>query len=80
MNIQRAGRTAGRWPKYRLIVDGVDIGLVERTLVSGGDRMAPRERYNVWRIQGTTLQTQEEAEQKLIARAIRFGYLRSVQP
>ena len=37
MNIKRDGKTTGRFPKYRLIVDGVDLGQVNRKISKGKD-------------------------------------------
>ena len=73
--IERIGNTTGRWVKYNLIVDGVDVGEVKRSLAGGGDRMQPGIRYDVWRIHGRAVCTQEEAERVLIERAVRFGNL-----
>lgn len=76
MKIERVGKTAGRWVKYSLIVDDVDIGTVKRTLASGGDRMTPTERRDGWQIHGLITTTQYAAEQELIKRAIRFGKIK----
>jgi len=73
--IERKGRTTGRWPRYRLIVDGTDIGSVKRTIQRGCDRLAGDPVYDGWEIQGVVLGTKEEAERTLIARAVRFGYI-----
>ncbi len=70
-------KATGRWPAYSLIVDGVDIGLVQRSISVGCDRMLglKQQRYDCWKIHGTLAETQKEAEQILITRALRFGHL-----
>lgn len=79
MNIKRDGKTTGRFPKYRLIVDGVDLGQVNRKISKGKDGNAGRSQpsYDVWAIKGTECTTQDEAEKLLIERSIRFGYIES---
>lgn len=74
-HIQRVGKVTGRWPRYRLIVDGVDVGEVRRTTATGSDRLTPHVRYDGWRIAGVVAESQGEAETQLINRAIRFGHL-----
>ena len=73
--IERVGCTTGRWPKYRLVVDGVDVGQVRRVLDPSCDRLAPRARWDAWEIPSRVLPTQAEAEDMLIKRAVRFGHL-----
>lgn len=75
MKIERIGITGGRWPRYMLVVDGVNIGTVRRTTAGSSDRMSPHARYDAWRIHGMELETREAAERELIARAVRFGHL-----
>jgi len=75
MKIDRIGKTAGRWPKYQLIVDGVDVGSVRRTNSYGCDRLAGASRYDGWAIHGTVCDTRDSAESKLIERAVRFGLI-----
>jgi len=73
MNITRIGKTTGRWPRYTLVVDGVEIGTVRRTTQGSGDRMTPEVRYDGWHVGGVVKATQADAENELIARARRFG-------
>lgn len=75
LNIERQGVTTGRWPSYLLVVNGVSLGRVKRTMSGGGDRMTPHARYDVWKIHGLESATREEAEAHLIQRARRFGQL-----
>jgi len=76
--IRRDGRTTGRWPRYRLIVDGVDVGEIRRTVSMGRDGLAGRRqpRADAWAISGTECASRDEAESRLIERAVGFGYLR----
>ena len=74
MKIDRIGKTAGRWPNYQLIVNGVDLGTVRRTVSSGYDLMGSS-RYDGWAIHGTVCDTRDSAESKLIERAVRFGLI-----
>jgi hypothetical protein len=76
-NVERKGLTTGRFPNYRLVVDGVDLGMVKRKTVKGRDRALGRSQpsYDVWAIHGTELPTQAAAEAKLIERAKNFGTL-----
>ena len=74
--IERKGVLSGRWIKYNLIVDGTNLGEVEKTIVGGGDRLRPHTRYVGWRIKGFVAETQQQAEKTLIERSIRFGYLK----
>lgn len=74
-NIARVGTTTGRWPRYRFIVDGVDVGEIRRTVTGGGDRMSPTERVDGWRIRGTVCATRVGAEVILVERALTFGKL-----
>jgi hypothetical protein len=76
--VTRQGKTEGRFPNYRLIVDGVDLGAVKRKVVKGKDGNVGRNQpaYDVWAIHGTECPTQTEAEAKLIERATRFGYIK----
>lgn len=78
MNIERIGRTRGRFAHYRLSINGYDMGVVKRKVVKGRDGNAGRHQpaYDVWAIYGTECMTQEEAEQTLIRRARQFGYIR----
>ena len=75
IEIERVGKTTGRWQSYNLIVNGVDVGSVKRGMSAGGDRMTPTVRYDVWKISGTMCDSQGSAERQLIERAIRFGQL-----
>jgi len=77
MNIERDGKTTGRFPKYQLIVDGVDVGQVKRKVTKGRDGNLGRSQpsYDVWGIKGTECSTQEEAEKLLTERAVSFGYI-----
>jgi hypothetical protein len=77
LDVQRVGSLTGRWPSYRLIVNGVDVGEVKRVISYGRDGLRGRRqpRYDSWAIRGTHVETREEAEKKLIERALRFGYL-----
>lgn len=77
ITIERLGKTTGRWPKYRLVVNGVDLGQVQRVPMGGGNSASSgyEERHDVWRIHGIACSTQEDAEQHLIKRGIRFGHL-----
>lgn len=75
MNIERIGKTTGRWPKYQLIVNGVDIGQVRRTVSTGCDNLAGGSRYDGWAIHGMVCASRESAEQHLIERARRFGHI-----
>ena len=77
MNIERDGKTTGRFPKYQLIVDGVDVGQVTRKVTKGRDGNFGRSQpsYDVWAIKGTECPTQEDAEKLLTERAVRFGYI-----
>lgn len=75
MNIERVGKTTGRWPNYQLVVNGIDLGTVRRTVQAGGDRMSPDTRYDGWHIHGRVLNTQEAAEAALIERGQRFGHI-----
>ena len=77
MNIERNGKITGRFPKYRLMIDGVDVGQVTRKLTKGRDGNCGRSQtsYDVWAIKGTECFTQEEAEKLLTERAVRFGYI-----
>jgi hypothetical protein len=76
--MERIGQITGRFPKYNLIVDGVDVGQIRRKLVKGKDGLFSRGQpsYDVWAIHGTELSNQAEAEAKLIERAKRFGYIK----
>lgn len=76
MTIERKGIVSGRWPTYTLIVNGVEIGEVKRTLTKGGGDKFARRTYDGWQIHGAVLHTREEAEKALIVRAIRFGKMR----
>ena len=78
MVIERIGKTTGRWPKYELIVDGVGVGQVSRSLGVGCDRMLGRaqQKWDGWRISGLVVETRDEAEQELIRRAVRFGHIK----
>lgn len=76
MIIERIGRTTGRWPKYDLVVDGVNLGSIERTIVKGGGRRVDAMTYDAWRIPGTTVTSRERAEQELINRGLHFGKLK----
>lgn len=69
--IERDGKTDGRHARYRLIVDGVDLGEVKRKTT----RSPGRSFHDTWAIRGTECATQERAEALLIERAERFGYL-----
>ena len=85
MNIKRTGTTGGRWPRYNLIVNGVDVGSLRRYSAMTG-----------WRIHGAVcasrpdfrgavqhpvlprdlrLDDREAAEQMLIKLAVRAGLL-----
>ena len=75
MVIERIGCTTGRWPRYRLIVDGVDVGEVRRVNAQGCDRLAGNSRFSGWKIAGVVCATQEDAEKELVALAKRFGYI-----
>jgi hypothetical protein len=81
MMIERIGKTTGRWQRYNLVVDGVDVGQVRRTVTVGRDGLAGRQqpRYDSWKIHGTACDSQEGAERTLIERARRFGHLPPVQ-
>ncbi len=77
--IDRRGTTTGRWPNYRLIVDGVDLGSVRRTIASGGGTSrGDIITRDAWEVQGWKLPTQAEAEAKLIERGITFGKIPSL--
>ena len=76
MQIERIGRTDGRWPLYRLVVDGVDLGEVRRGFGCGYDALAGCSRYDGWHIAGTVCATRADAEARLIERGIRFGYIK----
>ena len=73
--IERQGKTTGRWQRYNLIVDGVDVGLVRRTISVGCDRLAGPTRMDGWDAGMKISMTQADAEAHLITRAIRFGHL-----
>lgn len=75
MIIERIGKTTGRWPKYELIVDGVNLGFIRRTISVGRDGLLGRNqsRWDGWAISGLVTETREKAEEELIRRAIRFG-------
>jgi hypothetical protein len=76
MNIERIGNVNGRWAKYNLIVDGVDIGSVQRTFCIGHDALNKTQlRVDGWKIHGVKCDTREDAEAQLIARAQRFGHI-----
>jgi len=77
-HVDRKGVLWGRWPRYRLVVDGVDLGEIRRTVSVGRDGLTGRRqaRADAWAIHGTECTSQFEAEQRLIERALRFGYLR----
>lgn len=77
--IDRVGVTTGRWPKYRLVVDGVDLGQVRRVIAIGRDGLMGRSqpRGDGWEISGVICMTREDAEKSLIERAVRFGYLKA---
>ena len=75
--IERIGKTTGRWPKYELIVDSVNLGWVKRTIEQGCDRLAGNQRYDGWAIDGLVKSTREEAEQELIDRHVRWGQLKA---
>ena len=66
LRIEREGATEGRWPKYRFIVEGWDLGLVERTISQGTDRLAGNSRFDSWRAGGRLSTTREGAELHLI--------------
>ena len=70
--IERIGKTTGRSPTYRLIVDGVELGQITRCLSAIGANYS-HSRSDGWRISGLELESKEAAEQELIRRAIRFG-------
>jgi hypothetical protein len=76
--IQRVGTLTGRFADYRLVVDGVDLGRINRKVTKGVDLMRGRKMpaYDVWAIQGTECSTQEDAEKRLIDRSISFGYIK----
>lgn len=78
MKTERIGKTTGRWQKYSLIVDGIDLGQVRRVISFGRDGLlgCKQPRYDSWAIHGTHCATQERAESLLIERAIRFGHLK----
>jgi hypothetical protein len=75
MTIERIGTTAGRFARYRLIVNGHDLGTVRRKVVKGKDGNAGRRQpaYDVWAIHGTECATQAQAEATMIRRAATFG-------
>ena len=72
--IIRVGKVGGRWPSYRLVVDGVDIGGVKRSFAAGSDRLAPA-KYDGWAIHGMVCSSKDGAEKVLIERAVRFGII-----
>ena len=71
------GSVNGRSAHYYLIVNGVNLGTIRRTVGFGYDRMAGRRqiRYTVWQISGIQIQDRYEAEAKMIEQAIHFGQL-----
>jgi len=77
MNIRRIGTAAGRWPRYNLIVDGIDVGSVRRTIFRGCDRLHPQggSTHDGWRIHGVVCESRGTAERMLIERAVRAGLL-----
>lgn len=76
--IDRIGTTTGRWPRYNLIVDSVDLGTIKRVTGFGRDGLRGRSqpRYDSWEIHGAQVSSQAEAEATLIARNITFGHLK----
>jgi len=78
MNIRRIGTAAGRWPRYNLIVDGIDVGSVRRTISRGCDRLHPQggSTHDGWRIHGVVCESREIAERMLIERAVALHHLR----
>jgi hypothetical protein len=58
----------GRWPGWALVVDGVNIGTVERCVSSGYDALAGSTIRDGWRAGGQILETQLRAEAHLIGR------------
>lgn len=76
--IERIGKTTGRFPSYRFVVDGVDIGHIKRKVVKGKDGNVGRSQpaYDVWAIHGTECSSQVDAEATLLERAYRFGYIK----
>ena len=75
--ITRVGTTTGRWPRYRLLVGGKDVGEIRRTVAKGYDRSNGRHQatHDGWAIAGTICTSRDEAERRLIERAVKFGHL-----
>jgi hypothetical protein len=70
--IERVGKADGRWPNYRFVVNGVDLGRVRRVLTGGADILCPHVRYDSWEIRGVYCSSRDEAETTLVERAVRF--------
>lgn len=72
--IERVGRPKGRWPQYRLIVDGVDVGGIRRGH-SGSGKYGHHDTWYADERVGKP--TREEAEKFLIDWAVRVHVLPS---